>query len=217
MNEHKSGSINQHHYLMLLLSIMQIILLLQDNAIFLLLKSLKEQFVFHNLCCLLKFRQNIHFFSFGIEHIKRNYWIIFLKLVPVIFSWWMIYAFPIVFITKGLVFDIPNSSPFFMIECNCCSALKAFVIIITRIYCWFFLSNQENIYMIHHLSDLFYDLFNIRNQHYQNKITPFHWFFLAYFISIKNWFKIFFNNFICFIINHDFSVTSVFRRNKVNF
>ena len=36
------------------------------------------------------------------------------------------------------------------------------------------LFNQENLYMIHHNSDLFYDIYNTINEHNRNKLTRFH-------------------------------------------
>ena len=57
-----------------------------------------------------------------------------------------------------------------------------------------FLSNQENLYMIHH------DL-NIT----EDKLTTVLWFQIIL-ISIFKWIKKFFHNFIYFIINHDFHV-----------
>ena len=36
---------------------------------------------------------------------------------------------------------------------------------IDRVFCYLFLSNQENLYMINHDSDLFYDIYNAINEH----------------------------------------------------
>ena len=72
-----------------------------------------------------------------------------------------------------------------------------------------FLSNQENLYMIHRNSILFYDICNTINE------------------SNRRQTHIFFYNFLCFIINHDFCVVTfwmhytlfiriIFKRNKIN-
>ena len=47
-----------------------------------------------------------------------------------------------------------------------------------------FLSNQDNLYMIHHNSDLFYDIYNAINEHNQKQTH--------YFSSIPNYFNIYF-------------------------
>ena len=53
---------------------------------------------------------------------------------------------------------------FFMVQRNCYRILKAFIIFfIDGVYCCYlfcFLLNQENLYMIHHNSDLFYQAYN---------------------------------------------------------
>ena len=52
-------------------------------------------------------------------------------------------------------------SGFFLIY----SVLKTFVVFtIEGIYCCFFLSKQKNLYMIHHDSDLFYDIYYTINK-----------------------------------------------------
>ena len=62
-----------------------------------------------------------------------------------------------------------------------------------------FLSNQENLYMIHHDLVIFYDIYNATNEHNwgQTHDIP----------LIPNYFELIkksFYNFICFIINDDF-------------
>ena len=62
-----------------------------------------------------------------------------------IFSWWIIYSFPVIFIYKSLNFWYPlwMFSNFLMTQCDCCSVLKAFIIIIDRIFCCFFVFMQS--------------------------------------------------------------------------
>ena len=88
-----------------------------------------------------------------------------------------------------------------------------------------FLCNQENLHLIHHHLDLFYDIRNAIEEHNEIKITTFRWFFSTYLISRKKWFKKFFNNLNCFIINHHFYginmnydkfFIGVFRKDKAN-
>ena len=51
-----------------------------------------------------------------------------------------------------------------------CIALKAFIIIIDSIYCYFsFWSNRENLYMIYHDADLYYDISNTEKKHNQRQ------------------------------------------------
>ena len=71
-----------------------------------------------------------------------------------------------------------------------------FYLFIDRIWC--FLVNQENIYD----SPSFGWKINI----IEDKVMTFNGFFQIILISIKERFKKFFYNFICFIINHDFYV-----------
>ena len=87
------------------------------------------------------------------------------------------------------------------------------------IFC--FLSNQENLYIIHHNSDLFYDIYNITNEHNWRQTHRFQ----IILISIFKWIKKLFSNFVCFIINHDLYVITfsmhymlliiIYRRSKV--
>ena len=71
-----------------------------------------------------------------------------------------------------------------------------------------FLSSQENIYMIHHNSYLFYGICNIINKNI-DKITTFNWCFSNDLISRKKWFTELFANFICFTISHNFYIISL--------
>ena len=94
---------------------------------------------------------------------------------------------------------------------------------------FFFLSSQESLYTIYHGLDLFYDVYNtINNQTHKTKTNslPFINFSKLFWKFIKEWFKGFFYNFICFIINYDFYVITfwmhytlfiiVFRKNRVS-
>ena len=71
MNEGKSDNKNQYYILMLLLLRMQTVLLLQHNAIRLLLHSVREYYVFHSLSFILKCRHNI-LFNIGIKSIYKT-------------------------------------------------------------------------------------------------------------------------------------------------
>ena len=98
---------------------------------------------------------NTNFF-FNIQYIKSNSCIIFLKFFPIIFFRWKMYSFPVILLYKrfNICYSFRMLSCFFMISCDCYSVLKTFFIFfIDEIYsCFFlvFLSNQENLYMIHH-------------------------------------------------------------------
>ena len=102
-----------------------------------------------------------------------------------------------------------------------------FFLLIGFIVAFLFLFNQENLYMIHHDLDLFYDIYKIQWINIiKSKIIALHWCFQVIFMSTKEWFKKFFNNFICLIINHDFLVITfsmhhmifiiIFKGNKTN-
>ena len=120
------------------------------------------------------------------------------------FFWWKIYSFPYIFIYKrfNFCYSFGMLSYFFMICSGSYIILKVFYIIfIDKIYCCC-LSSQENLYMIHHNSDLFYDIYYTINEHNQRQTY--------YLSSIPNYFDIcfcmnqkVFYHFICFIINHD--------------
>ena len=78
---------------------------------------------------------------------------------------------------------------------------KHLLSILLIVFFFFFcpLSNQENLYMIHHNFILFYDICNTINEHNQRETH--------YLPSIPNYFesfKKFLYNYICFTINHDF-------------
>ena len=106
----------------------------------------------------------IHFSN--IWHIKSNCWIVFLKVFPVMFSWLEIYSFPVSFTYKR-----PNfwySLRFF----SFCSWFNVTVVVywsylssslIGVIVSFLFLSNQENLYIIHNTSNSFCDICNAKN------------------------------------------------------
>ena len=73
-----------------------------------------------------------------------------------------------------------------MIQRYCYSILKAFIIFfIDRIMSLFcYLSNQENLYMIHHYLDFFYDIYNTINGHNQRQTNDL--------LLIPNYFDIYF-------------------------
>ena len=90
-----------------------------------------------------------------------------------------------------------------------------------------FLSNQDNLYMIHCNSGLLYDIYNTIMNTAKDKLTTFHWFFQVILIYFFELFRKFFYNFFCFIIHHDFYIATFwmdftcciiinFRRNKIN-
>ena len=109
---------------------MQIIFFLQYNSIFFPLKSLciwNDDFSF-----VVKFRQDIHSFL-NKYRIKSNFWIIFLKIFPVFFSWWVIYSFPVIFIYKKL-----NFCYFLWFFPIFHDLIPTVIILIDRIYCCFF-------------------------------------------------------------------------------
>ena len=117
---------------------------------------------FHDLNYVLRYKQDIFF---NIQNIKSNS--IFLNFFPIIFFWWKIYSFPVIF--QFLLFfaylcwvlhDLTQALQ--RIE----SILLPFLLI-RFIAAFLFLSNQENLYLIHQNSGLFYDISNTRNEHDQ--------------------------------------------------
>ena len=107
------------------------------------------------------------------QNVKSNYYIIFLKFFPIIFFWWKIYSLPFIFIYK--MFNLCYSVRFFLflhdlkrllqhIEKMCFSFIDGIY------FCFFcFLFNQENLHMIHHNSNLFYDIYNTITEHNQGQ------------------------------------------------
>ena len=107
------------------------------------------------------------------QNIKSNYYIIFLKIFPIIFFWWKIYSFPFIFIYK--MFNSCYSVRIFLFLYDLKRLLqhieKMCFSFIDGIYCCFFcfLFNQENLRMIHHNSNLFYDIYNTITEHNQRQ------------------------------------------------
>ena len=154
----------------------------------------------------------MYFSFFSIQNIKSNCYVIFLgfsfnhpfsdgKSIPS-----QLYLF-----IKGLIFVILCGSLFFLFLIDITQLLQLIenicYLFIDGIYWYFFcfLSNYGNLYMIHHDSDLFYDVCNTITEHSQTQ-THYLSSILNYFLSIFKWIKRFFYNFFCFIINHDFYV-----------
>ena len=121
------------------------------------------------------------------------------KLIPLQLYW----------IIKGLIFIILSEClTTYSWLCATCTAYRKHLLsflLIGFIVAFLFLTNQENIYMIHHDSDLFYDIYNRINEH--NRRQP-HYFSPIPLISIFRWIKKFLYNFISFIINHGFYVVT---------
>ena len=125
-----------------------------------------------------------------------------------------IFSFPVIFIYKCF---------------NFCYFLQIFLIsswfTATDLFYWWifcFLSNQENLHLIHHDQGLIYDIYNMINEHNRTSLS-----FIGsrYFDIFFEWFKKFFYNIICFIVNFDFYIITfwvhymlsivICRRNKV--
>ena len=107
------------------------------------------------------------FFFFSIQNIWNN---------------WKIYYFPITFIYKRFnaccsLWTFIVSSTFNVTVTAYWKHLLSFLLIEFVAASLFFIQTEESIYMIHHDWDLFYDIYNTINKHYQEKITTFHWFF----------------------------------------
>ena len=88
---------------------------------------------------------------------KSNYWIIFLILFAVIFSWWVIIPFQLYLFIKGLILDILSRCfPFFHDLMRMLQRIKSIyhhqrrdLLLLSCV-----LSNQENFRMIHRKSNL---------------------------------------------------------------
>ena len=87
--------------------------------------------------------------------------------------------FQFIFIFKRLNFwySLQMFSIFFVIRCDCCSVLIAFIIISDHIYCcfFFFFSNGDSLYLIcHNLNFLFMTFLMQQFTAIKNKVTTFH-------------------------------------------
>ena len=123
----------------------------------------------------------MYLFFFSMQNINSNCLITFLKFFPIIFFWWKIIPSPLYSFIKDLSLVIlsgffPISSWFYATATACCKHLLSFYWLnLLLLFC--FLSNQENLHMIQHDFDLFYDIYNTINQynrrqtHYISSIT----------------------------------------------
>ena len=117
----------------------------------------------------LKHKHYIYIFFFSIRNIESNYYIIFLNFTPIIFFWWKIYSFPLIFICKR--FNFCYSFRIFSWFSSWLNAtVTAYWKHLLFFYGWdllllfCFLSNQENLYMIHYKCDLFYGYHDTINE-----------------------------------------------------
>ena len=119
---------------------------------------------------------------FSIQNIKINCYIVFLKSFPIIFFWWKSYSFPV----KVWFFIFSADLSWFPHDLTRLSIYKTSVtfLLIGFIVAFLLFSSQENLYVIHHDSDLFYDIFNIINEHNRRQTRCLS--------SILNYFDIFF-------------------------
>ena len=146
-------------------------MLLQDNVILFYLKLLKETRL--GLCFETK-AGNI-FSSLAYNTLRATIGVFFPKSFQSSFPDELFMSLPLYPSIKDLVYDIFDRflSHFLMIQCN--GLLQQ----IERIYhhhwqdlLWVFfcfISNQENLSMIHHISDLFYNIFSLIKQHNQRQ------------------------------------------------
>ena len=170
--------------------------------------------------------RKIYFFFFHIQNIKSNYYIVFLKIFPIIFFWWKIYFFLLLFIYKRLNFCDYLSMFFYfcMVKCYVTAYWKHLSFFIDRTYCCFFLFYPIRIIYIWVTRIRILTFIITWMIIIQDKLTTFYRFQIIL-ISILNRINKFFCNFICFIINYDFYATTfwmhymlfvfTFGRNKV--
>ena len=145
---------------------MLIIFILQDNTIVVVivsLKTLKEWLAFDDLSYVLKDKQDVFFF-FSIQNIKSNYCIIFLRFFPITFFLMETLFLPsyLYLLIQGLIFVIFCRSCFISFWFNATVTaywkhLLSFSLM-GFIVAFRFLSNQENLYMMHLNLDLFYNI-----------------------------------------------------------
>ena len=106
-----------------------------------------------------------------IQNIKSSYYIIFLKFFPIFFFWYKIYYFSVISIELyyGLIFAAYFRSFFtsswFNAPVTACWKHILWFLLMGFIVAFCFLFNQENLYMIHQDSNLFYDICNTINEH----------------------------------------------------
>ena len=144
---------------------MLIVFLLQGNAILLCLQSLKKITCFSRYELSFETWAGYGFSFLAYKTLKAIVTLFFSQFFPIIFFWWKIYFFPAIFFVKALLFVILFGSFFIS------SWFSATVTEYWKIFCLFywwdllllFLSSQEHLYMIHHDSNLFYDICNTIN------------------------------------------------------
>ena len=120
----------------------------------------------------------INFYIFSKQKMKSNCYITFLNFFPIIFFWWKIYSSLVIFIYKRFNFYY-SFQIFFLFLHNLTQMLQRVEDIYYPFYwwelllCFWFLSNQENLYMIHHDFDFFYDICNTINEHNRRQTSCF--------------------------------------------
>ena len=170
----------------------------------------------------------IYFFFLSVQNIKSNCYIIFLKFFLITFFWWKTYSLLVIFTYKRFNFctlcvSFLNPS---WLNATVTANWKHLSFLLIEFIAFLFLSNQENLYMIHHHSHLFYNICNTINGHNQRRNHHLSLILRIQFDIFNKWFKKFFNNLICFIIIHYFYVIAfwmhytlfiiIFRKNKNN-
>ena len=141
------------------------------------------------MSCVLKHIEDSFFSFFSIQNTESNCYIIFLKFFAVVFFWWKLYSFPVIFIYKWFNFCCPLWSFFISFWFNVpiiayWKHLLSFSSLYDLFLLFCFLSNLEKVYMTHHNSDVFNDIYNTLNKH--------NWRQTQYFSSILNYFEIYF-------------------------
>ena len=146
------------------------IFLLQGNATVLHpLESLKNNLYF-TIWVMFWIICRIKLFFFSIQNIENNCYVVFLIFFPIIFIWWKISSFPVVLFMKGLIFVIlcryfSISSWLNATDTAHWKHLLPFLRWDLLLLLLLLLSNQENLYLIHHVLDLFYDIYDRMTEH----------------------------------------------------
>ena len=189
----------------LFLLIIQIVVLLQDNAILPGLEVLQTWFGFYDISCVLKHREKIYSLFLTCNTLRA-----FAGLFPFLFNFCSCF-----FLMDNLLLSTYIRNNIFDILCEFFPIFSRFngpiaaywkaLIIIDRIYCCFFAFFSirriwSATFQIYFMTFVMQQINTIKD-----KIITFYRFFLAYLISRRKWLKKFLNKFIWFIINHALS------------
>ena len=141
----------------------------------------------------LKHKQDLNFLFLACKTLRAVVRLFFSNFIQSFFSNGKFISSQLYLFIKGVMFVVYWGSFFISSYFNTTARAywKHFLSFLLKGFIVFLLSSQENLYMIHHDSDLFYNIYNTTNEHNWTQ-TTFDWFQISFFYLFLSYLEIYF-------------------------